>query len=155
MKTQIFAGMIPAGRKTAPAAAETNADMSRTPVNGTVTRFRNTEYTGNMSTEKLIIQKLIEGPENGEDVYPTLSKDTSLLSVSTKNGVCYVNFNAAIREKPYNATENVVIYSIVNSLTELPNIDQVQILVEGVSDGTLYDSMSLDRLYERDTDIVQ
>lgn len=116
---------------------------------------RTVVYTANMSTEKLIVQKLIEGPENGEDVYPTISKDTSLLSVTTNNGVCYVNFNAAIREKPYNASENVVIYSIVDSLTELPNIDQVQILIEGVSDGTLYGDMSLDRLYERDTDIVQ
>ncbi|MBQ7464873.1 MAG: GerMN domain-containing protein [Lachnospiraceae bacterium] len=116
---------------------------------------RTVVYTANMSTEKLIVQKLIEGPENGEDVYPTIPKDTQLLSVTTKNGVCYVNFNAAIREKPYTVAENVVIYSIVDSLTELSNIDKVQILVEGVSDGTLYDSMSLDRLYERDTDIIK
>lgn len=116
---------------------------------------RTVVYTANMSTEKLIVQKLIEGPETGEDVYPTIPKDTSLLSVTTNNGMCYVNFNAAIREKPYNVAENVVIYSIVDSLTELPNIDQVQILVEGVSDGTLYGGMSLDRIYERDTDIVQ
>lgn len=116
---------------------------------------RTVVYTANMSTEKLIVQKLIEGPENGEDVYPTLPKDTELLSVTTKNGVCYVNFNAAIREKPYTVAENVVIYSIVDSLTELSNIDKVQILIEGVSDGKLYDSLSLDRLYERDTDIIQ
>ena len=116
---------------------------------------RTVVYTANMSTEKLIVQKLIEGPENGEKVYPTLPKDTELLSVTTKNGVCYVNFNAAIREKPYDVAENVVIYSIVDSLTELPNIDQVQILIEGVSDGTLYDTMSIDRMFERDTDIIQ
>ncbi len=116
---------------------------------------RTVVYTANMSTEKLIVQKLIEGPENGEDVYPTLPKDTELLSVTTKNGVCYVNFNAAIREKPYTVAENVVIYSIVDSLTELSNIDKVQILIDGVSDGKLYDSLSLDRLYERDTDIIQ
>ncbi len=116
---------------------------------------RTVVYTANMSTEKLIIQKLIEGPEGDEDVYPTLSKDTSLLSVSTKNGVCYVNFNAAIHETPYSVAENVVIYSIVNSLTELPNIDKVQIMVEGVSDVMLFDSMSLDKLYERNPDIIQ
>ncbi len=116
---------------------------------------RTVVYTANMSTEKLIIQKLIEGPEEGEDVYPTLAKDTGLLSVSTKNGTCYVNFNAAIYEQPYSVAENVVIYSIVNSLTELSNVDNVQILIEGVSDGVLYDSMELDRLYERNTDIVK
>ncbi|MBR5377215.1 MAG: GerMN domain-containing protein [Lachnospiraceae bacterium] len=116
---------------------------------------RTVVYSANLSAEKLIVQKLIEGPETGEDVYPTIPRDAQLLSVTTNNGVCYVNFNAAIREKPYNAAENVVIYSIVDSLTELPNISQVQILIEGVPDGTLYGSMSLDRLYERETDIVQ
>ncbi|MCR5650915.1 MAG: GerMN domain-containing protein [Lachnospiraceae bacterium] len=116
---------------------------------------RSVVYTANMSTEKLIVQKLIEGPQESDEAYPTIPKDTALLSVTVKNEICYVNFNAAIREKPYKVAENAVIYSIVDSLTELPNIDKVQILIEGVSDGMLYDSMSLDRLYERDMDIVR
>ena len=111
-------------------------------------------YTANMSVEKLIVQKLIEGPDR-EDYYPTLPRDVGLLGVTVKNGTCYVNFDSGIREKPYNVTESVVIYSITDSLTELDNVDNVQINVDGVSDGVLFDKMSLNTTYERNLELVK
>ena len=112
-------------------------------------------YPSNMSAEKLVVQKLIEGPGQEDEAYPTIAKDAGLLSVSTKNDTCYVNFDLGIREKPYNVSEEVVLYSIVNSLTELPGIKKVQLSVEGVSDGVLFSDLNLNTAFERNPDIVK
>ncbi len=116
---------------------------------------RTVVYAANTSPEKLVVQKLIEGPEPDSDVYPTIAPDTGLLSTTIKDDICYVNFDAALYEKPYDISEEAVLYSIVNTLTELPNINKVQVAVEGVADGVLFDHMRLDTLYERNLDVVQ
>jgi len=116
---------------------------------------RTVVYTANLSVEKLIVQSLIEGPQEAPGFYPTLPRDTGLLGVTVKNGTCYVNFDGSIREKPYNVSEGVVIYSIVNSLTELDSVDNVQIAVDGVSDGVLFDEFNLNNAYERNLEIVK
>ena len=114
---------------------------------------RTVVYAANTSPEKLIVQNLIEGPASGTGAYPTIPPDVNLLSVTVKDDVCYVNFDAALYEKPYDIDEEVVIYSIVDSLTELPNVERVQIAVEGVAGGVLFDHMELDKMYERRMEI--
>ncbi|MCR5746337.1 MAG: GerMN domain-containing protein [Lachnospiraceae bacterium] len=108
-------------------------------------------YTSNMSMEKLVVESLISGPAafNEKDAYPTLSPDTKLLSVTVKDRIAYVNFDEAVREKVYKVKEEVVLYSVVNSLVALPGIDKVQISVEGSTEGVFLDHMKLDELYER------
>ena len=55
----------------------------------------------------------------------------------------------------YNVEEPVVIYSIVNSLSELPNISKVQISVKGDTSIVYRDEYPLDKLYERNLDYVE
>ena len=50
-------------------------------------------YSSNVSKEKLIVEKLIQGP-SGTEAYPTINPNTNLLSVTTKDGICYVNFDS-------------------------------------------------------------
>lgn len=82
--------------------------------------------------EQYIVNEIISGPIS-KDLSPVLSPDTALISAETKAGVCYVNFKASFIEK--NATskekELLAVYSIVNSLTELENVRQVQFLIDG------------------------
>ena len=49
---------------------------------------------------------------------------------------------------------DVVIYSIVNSLTELSTINKVQISVNGETNMVLRESRSLDKLYERNPELI-
>ena len=51
-------------------------------------------------------------------------------------------------------TEDVVLYSLVNSLTSLPSVDKVQISVDGENDGTLLYNYKLNNMYEFNKDIV-
>lgn len=114
---------------------------------------RNVIYNSNISMEKLVVEKLIEGPTTGNS-YPTINPSTKLLSVTVIDRICYVNFDEAFLSQPYNVNSDVTIYSITNSLIELPNINKVQISVNG--DTSLYyrESISLTNMFERNLDLV-
>lgn len=97
----------------------------------TVPETRQVYYSRNVSIEKLVIDQLLKGPDSDE-LLQAIPTGTKLNSISvSENGVCIVNFDATIESAITGVTENVTVYSIVNSLTELDNIKQVQILVNG------------------------
>lgn len=115
---------------------------------------REVEYSSNLSMEKLIIRNLMEGPE-GEGLQKTLPEGTELLNITTTNGICYVNFNEAFMNQNYEIQEAIVIYSIVNSLSEVTSVNRVQILVNGKASGKYRDSYSLETRYERNLEWVE
>lgn len=111
-------------------------------------------YDGTISMEQLIIEQLIQGPiEEGQ--YPTIPSNTSLIKVITKNEICYVDFNKEFLVKVPNITDEVAIYSVVNSLIELSNVSKVRISIDGVQKKTYRETIPLDVFFERNLDIVQ
>ena len=54
----------------------------------------------------------------------------------------------------YEIAEPIVIYSIVNSLVELSNVNKVQIAVNGDSNKIYRDSYDLSVMYERNLDFM-
>ncbi len=92
---------------------------------------RRVYYSRNVSVEKIVMEQLLKGPDNSK-LLSALPTGTKLNSISvSENGVCIVNFDATFETAVTGITENVTLYSIVNSLTELDSIKQVQILVNG------------------------
>lgn len=89
------------------------------------------KYNSNISKEKLIVEKLMAGPKKGEEAYPTLNPDATLLSVTTKDGICYVNFDSQFLNSVYDIMPELTIYSLVNSLVEGTSAETVQITVNG------------------------
>ena len=92
---------------------------------------REVYYSSNVSLERLVIEQLLKGPES-DGMLAAIPSGTKLNSITvSEDGVCIVNFDATIETTITGITENVTVYSIVNSLTELANIKSVQILVNG------------------------
>jgi len=110
-------------------------------------------YSGNISLEKLIMEQLLEGPEM-EGAKSAIPEGTKLLTVSVVEGVCYVSLDDNFRNQDYQVSEAVVIYSIVNSLTELSTISKVQISVKGDTSGVYRDTFELSQMYDRNLDYV-
>ena len=82
--------------------------------------------------ERSIINELIKGSD--DKLRPrSIAAESKLLSVETKDRICFVNFSKEFIEKQIPGTSSafVTIYSIVNSLTELENVSKVQFLIEG------------------------
>ena len=121
---------------------------------GLVKETRNVHYSTNISMEKLIMEQLIEGPKKS-NATATVPSGTKLISVSVVEGVCYVNLSDSFKNQNAEVNEEIVLYSIVNSLTELQGVSKVQISVNGSTDGKLRYTYDLSKMYERDTIYIQ
>lgn len=108
----------------------------------------------NISMERLVVEQLMIGPVNDES-YPTINPSTKLLGITVKDGVCYLNFSKDILTPVNNVTSDVTIYSIVNSLVELSNVNKVEISIEGNKEIKFRDKYELTTLYERNLDLIQ
>lgn len=118
-----------------------------------VDTYRNVVYNSNISMERLVVEQVLKGP-NSDVVFPTLNPAAKVLSVTTRDGVCYVNLDQAFLTEPYGVTSKVAIYSLVNSLTELSSVSAVQITIEGKTGKAFMDS-SLSSAFERNLSVVR
>ena len=116
---------------------------------------RNVVYSSNISMERLVVEQLLSGPQKNENGYAVLNPSTTIQSVTVKDGTCYVNLDASFWTKSYNVSSDVMIYSIVNSLTELSSVNRVQIAIDTEGAVDLKDNASLQPSYERNLDIVE
>ena len=120
---------------------------------GLMETARTKEYSSNVSMEKLIVEELIKGP-NGEGIYPTINGQTKVASVTVQDGTCYVNLDETFLTQVPNVTAEVTIYSIVNSLVELKNVNKVQISINGDTNIIYRDKFNLADYYERNLDLI-
>ena len=84
------------------------------------------------SIEKTILKELINGP-GSDDCYATIPQGVEVLSVETKENICFVNFSKEFADNigGGSSASTMAIYSVVNSLTELDEIEKVQFLIDG------------------------
>lgn len=117
---------------------------------------RTMAYNTNISLEKLVVEQLLSGPgaDVADTVYPTINPNAKLVSISVKDGICYANFDENFLTQMYNVSTDVAIYSVVNSLMELNNVNKVQISINGETDIMFRESVSLTTLFERNLDLV-
>ncbi len=113
-------------------------------------------YSTNISMERLVVEQLIGGPSEQvkDKVYPTMNPETKVIGVTLKDGTCYVNLSEHFLTQIYNVSSDVAIYSLVNTLVELPNVGRVQIAVNGDSNVMFRENTSLSATYERNLDLV-
>jgi len=135
--------------------AETNYKVTLYFANETGDKLKKTTryifYTGTSPIEEQVINQIINGPtELG--MYATVPEGTTVLNVSTKEKICYVDLNEKFLDKLPTVTEEVAIYSIVNSLVELPGINKVQFRINGQTVETFHNT-PFDVLFERNLSI--
>lgn len=107
----------------------------------------------NTSVEKMIVESLVKGPKSG-NYTRTLPSNIRVLSVITREGICYVNFDTGFLNEIPEVSAEIEIYSIVNSLSELSYINKVQISVNGSTNKKLRDEISLEFAFSRNLDVV-
>lgn len=133
--------------------AELRLYFSNEAGDGLIVNTHEVQYISNISMEKLVMEQLLEGPTE-EGMQSAIPPGTKLVSVMTTNGICYVNLDEGFLSQKYEILEPIVIYSIVNSLAELPTVSKVQMSVNGDTSIIYRDSYSLEVLYERNLDYV-
>lgn len=93
-----------------------------------------------------IIQALIKGPQ--KDLLKTIPADTRLNAIYiTPDRTCYVDLSEDVRKNHPGGSKSelLTIYSLVNSLVlNVPEIEQVQILIDGNQTATLAGHVDLE-----------
>ncbi len=111
-------------------------------------------YTGSSSLEELAIELLINGPTQ-RGMYDTIPEGTVLLNVTKSDGICTVDFNEKYLESIPGVTDEVTIYSVVNTLVELPNINKVQFTINSKVVKTFRENTSFDVTFERNLNLIE
>ncbi|MFW5993849.1 MAG: GerMN domain-containing protein [Halanaerobiaceae bacterium] len=101
------------------------------------------------------IEELVAGPKSG-DLKPTVPEETELIDYSYEDGLIILNFNETLRSDHSGGStgERLTIYSIVNTMTELPGIDEVTFEIEGEELETLVGHLDLTIPYSFSEDIL-
>lgn len=120
---------------------------------GLIPIYRTVVYNSNISMERLITEQIIKGP-NTDVARATVNPETAITSVTVRDGTCYVDLDEKFMTEPYDVAPRTVIYSLVNSLAELSEVNRVQISVNGDTTGKFMDAISLSSVFERDLDII-
>lgn len=116
--------------------------------------YREVVYNSNISMERLAVEQLLKGP-NTDIAFATLNPDAKLNSITVRDGVCYVDFDTSFLTQPNNVTSEVAIYSLVNTLVNITEVNKVQISINGETNVTFMENMILSTMFERNLDIVQ
>lgn len=117
-------------------------------------------YDATIPLEQMTIEQLIKGPYSIEgitedQVLATIPKGTRLNSITVKEHTCYVDFSSEFLKKPNEISPEVAIYSVVNTLTELPTVNKVQFSIDGEQVLLYNDTINLGEVFERNLDLIQ
>lgn len=120
-----------------------------------VSEYRRVNITDKQPVEQYIVTELIKGPTLDKHVR-LLSQDTGILSVETTDGTCYVNFKKDFvgKNTAQDKTGRLTVYSIVNSLTERENVNNVQFLIEGKKVEN-FGEIKFDELFSRNENLIE
>jgi spore germination protein GerM len=86
-----------------------------------------------------------------------IPKGTRLLNLSIKNNIAYVSFSKELKNNHPGGSigEILTVYSIVNTITEFPDIKKVQILIDGAILETLVGHLDISEPLERDLSLIK
>ncbi len=122
---------------------------------GLVAEQRTVELKNLAELPSVVVQELIVGPKN-TGLFPTFPPETRLLSLKVEDSIAMVDFSQDIVTKHWggSAGETLTIMSLVNSLTELEEIEEVRILVEGEKADSLLGHWDTSQPLERDESFI-
>lgn len=112
------------------------------------TRERDSDTS--LTLQEFILNELLLAPEN-DDHLPPLPEGTRLLGVELTQGICTVNFSEEfLANRPESHEQaRVAVFSVVNSLTEMAQVESVRFLCVG-REIEMYSGLDLSSVLRRD-----
>jgi germination protein M len=102
------------------------------------------------------LELLASGPKDSRLV-PVMPVGVKLRSLAIKDHIAYANFNDKLvtNNSGGSSQEILLVAAIVNTLTEFPSIEQVQILIEGQARATLAGHVDISMPLSRSESIIR
>lgn len=103
------------------------------------------------------INELIKGPTAQSGLSASIPAGTRLKDIKIQNGLATVDFSEDLSKKHPggSAGESLTVGSIVNTLTQFPSVQEVQILVEGRVVETIAGHLDVSKPLKRQAEIIQ
>lgn len=138
-----------------PVQKEITLYFSDSEATGLIGEKRMVEVKDSAQLPEIIVKELIAGPKDNS-LQPTFPAETRLLSVTVEDKTASVDFSQDLIDKHWGGStgETLTIMSLVNSLTELSDIEQVQIMIEGEKVETLKGHWDISEPISRDPNII-
>lgn len=106
-------------------------------------------------TPEKVLQELIAGPKD-PNLKPVLPQNVRVLGVKVEKGLATVDFSREITHLNVGSRgEVLVLAAIANTLTKLPEIERVQILVEGKKIETLAGHVDITQPLGRNEEVLK
>jgi germination protein M len=104
----------------------------------------------------IIVKELIKGPGENSGLKTTIPKGTTLRTVSIKNSVATVDLSKEFVDKHPGGemAARLTLYSVVNSLTELKEIEKVKFTIQGKTISDFKESFQLNAAFPRMTSLI-
>ena len=112
-------------------------------------------YSNQISLEQCVLTQLIAGPKTEEEGFPVLRSTQKLNSVTVRDGVCHVDFGIDFLSQTMPLPAETIIFSIVDTLTEISEVTSVRITVDSNSEVFFMDTVDLSQLLYRDLDFIE
>jgi germination protein M len=118
---------------------------------------RSIEIKQSQTAEYQIVEQLMAGPSGESGLKGCMPQGAKIKDIKTEEGICYVNLSNEFVSNIGNSadSERLAIYSIVNSLTELSNVNKVQFLIEGKKISNYKGSYDFSKTFERDESLIK
>lgn len=104
------------------------------------------------------IEELIKGPKPESGLAQTIPSGTELLDINVKSdGTAVVSFSEEIKVNHWGGSsgEGLTVYSIVNTLTQFPSVERVQILVDNKVIETLGGHIDISQPVEKEAAVIK
>jgi spore germination protein GerM len=114
------------------------------------------ELTTTDNLPEAALRELIRGPATPE-LLPTIPEGTVLKSIVVTDGLAKADFNSELKTNHWGGSlgEMITVYSIVNTLTQFPEIERVQILIESQEVESLAGHLDLSEPLDPSSDLVK
>ena len=112
-------------------------------------------FNNTMSRESVVLSYLARDPGTDDGAKAVLSPNTKVLSVTTKDGICYVKLDASFLNQQTGVATETAVYGIVDSLAALNEINKVELSIESTTEGIVPESDTVSGIYEPDESLVK
>lgn len=114
-----------------------------------IPEYRKIKKTNEIAKQAVL--ELIKGPVSN-NLFPTIPPATTINALYVSDGIAYIDLSSELikNHSGGSAGELLTVYSLVLTLTSFPDIDKVQILVDGSNRDTLVGHMDISVPLERD-----
>lgn len=109
---------------------------------------------------RLLVEQLIAGVSSIQNINETklqsaVPSKTTLNNLTIRDNICYLDLSRDFEQQDPNVSSEVIVYSIVDTLCELPEVTKVQFSVDGEQKEKYGDLEGFNKPLERNLDLLE